>query len=42
MNLLYIFILTQRKSQINLSWVKLKYAQAISCVDEREGEEMGL
>lgn len=41
-DLLYIFILTQRKSQINLSWVKLKYAQAFSCVNAREGKRKGL
>lgn len=34
----YIFILTQRKSQINLSWVKLKYVEAVSRGMQRGGK----
>lgn len=34
----YIFILTQRKSQINLSWVKVKYVEAVSRGMQRGGK----
>ena len=37
----YIFILTQRKSQINLSWVKLKYVGADLERSERGGKRRG-